>query len=48
MQYKIEYSSIADKSLNEIYDYITDILLYPKTAQNIVLGIMSTINSLSE
>ena len=48
MQYKIEYSSLANKSLNEIYDYIAGILLEPKTAQNIVLGIMSTINSLSE
>jgi plasmid stabilization system protein ParE len=48
MQYKIEYSSLAYKSLNEIFDYIADILLEPKTAQNIVLGIMSTINSLSE
>ena len=36
MQYKIEYSSLANKSLNEIYDYIADILLDPKTAQNIV------------
>ena len=36
MQYKIEYSSLANKSLNEIYDYIAEILLEPKTAQNIV------------
>ena len=48
MQYKIEYSSLADNSINEIYDYISNILLEPKTAQNIVLGIISTINSLSE
>ena len=36
MQYKIEYSSLANKSLNEIYDYIAEILREPKTAQNIV------------
>ena len=45
MQYKIEYSSLGNKSLNEMYDYIADILLEPKALQNIVLGIISTINS---
>ncbi len=48
MHYKIEYSSIAENSLNEIYDCISNVLLGPRAAQIITLGIMSTINSLSE
>lgn len=46
MEYSIKYSTIAEQSLNNIFDYIDNILCNHNAAINITEGIISTINSL--
>lgn len=48
MEYKIKYSSIAEESLINIFDYISVVLSNSIAARNTVEGIIATINSLKE
>jgi len=47
MNYKIEYSTKSEKSINQIYDYISKVLLNPKSASKTINGILKTVNKLS-
>ena len=46
MDYKIEYTTTALKSLENIYDYISKVLFNSIAAENIVIGIFDAINNL--
>lgn len=46
MDYKIEYSTNAIKSLEQIYDYISKVLFNTIAAENTINGIFAVINNL--
>ena len=45
--YNVEYSEEAYEDLREIYDYVANELLVPKTAENLLKNIRTAIRSLS-
>ena len=47
MIWKVDYTEDAEQDLQSIYDYISDVLLEPVTAQNQTDRIMDAVDSLS-